>query len=448
MPSAVDVFEELRFVWELYAAVALFLMALSPSRNALPRLALGLAGFSVLSMGYFPWLGFVTKTSPEALILVGLWYVALTFLMTLYLRWCFSTSLSDALYAGIVGYAAQHVVYVLVHELLALWLWPALTSVLPLYVLVSLVVCAVWYGILYLTFFRKLGLAEGSLLANDTFDVLVTATLLCVQLSLAFGFQHLFHSYGENRAHAVWMSALVCLMVLGLQYANFQAVMANRERATTEQMLREAARRGDLSRDLIENVNRTIHDLKHTMRALEQMPSAGRDDFLNQTTEYIERYETLVYSENEVLNTLLSEKALLCESRGIHFSCALAQVDLGFLSMPDLYVLLGNLVDNAIEGVSALSDPARRAISLQFQSRAGLVLISCDNPFEGDLTMRGGLPVTTKGDEVSHGLGLKSVRLIVERYAGSLTVGAKDQVFTVQIALPDPAGASRPANLA
>ena len=104
--------------------------------------------------------------------------------------------------------------------------------------------------------------------------------------------------------------------------------------------------------------------------------------------------------------------------------------------MPDLYVLLGNTIDNAIEAVQRLSDPARRAITLQVQGRAGLVLITCDNPFEGSLRMRGGLPMTSKADALRHGFGLRSMRLIAEKYDGVLSVSTDDGVFTVQISIP------------
>lgn len=314
---------------------------------------------------------------------------------------------------------------------------PQLTEHLAVYAVLSLLVCAAWYGLLYWFFSRRLSLAGEKILEGSPRDVISMTILLVIFLCCTFGFQHIFTIFEGGRPTVIWMTLLLCLMVLGLQYTNFQAAFAGRERAATEQMLREGARHWDLSHELIENVSRSVHDLKHALRALERLPAEQREGFVNETSEYIRRYESLVYSENEALNTLLSEKALLCENRGISFSCTVGSVDLSFISMPDLYVLLGNTIDNAIEAVLRLSDSARRAITLQLQGRAGLVLITCDNPFEGELRMRGGLPLTSKADALRHGFGLKSIRLIAQKYGGVLDVSSDGGVFTVQISIPE-----------
>ena len=51
--------------------------------------------------------------------------------------------------------------------------------------------------------------------------------------------------------------------------------------------------------------------------------------------------------------------------------------------------------------------------------------------------MENGLPVTTKLDEQGfHGFGMKSIRLIAEKYDGSLSVKTQDNVFNLNILLP------------
>ena len=50
--------------------------------------------------------------------------------------------------------------------------------------------------------------------------------------------------------------------------------------------------------------------------------------------------------------------------------------------------------------------------------------------------MRGGMPLTSKSDASGHGFGLKSIRLIAEKYDGILDVSTDGGVFTVQISIP------------
>lgn len=58
----------------------------------------------------------------------------------------------------------------------------------------------------------------------------------------------------------------------------------------------------------------------------------------------------------------------------------------------DVYVMLGNVLDNAIEAVGGVSDPEKRVITLTETEKGGIVCIREDNYFEGELIFDGGLP--------------------------------------------------------
>ena len=62
------------------------------------------------------------------------------------------------------------------------------------------------------------------------------------------------------------------------------------------------------------------------------------------------------------------------------------------------------------------------------------------NYFEGELSLNGGLPRTSKPDSASHGYGLKSMRLTAEKYGGALVVSANDHIFGLNVVLPAYAG--------
>ena len=52
---------------------------------------------------------------------------------------------------------------------------------------------------------------------------------------------------------------------------------------------------------------------------------------------------------NEILDTILTEKSLICENSGIHINCVADGSLLAFMNPVDLYTLFGNALDNAIE---------------------------------------------------------------------------------------------------
>ena len=201
-------------------------------------------------------------------------------------------------------------------------------------------------------------------------------------------------------------------------------------------MLRDSERYYTHSKELIDLINRTCHDLKHQLQALRQVSDEERQQFIEATNQNIQLYHQLVNTDSEVLNTILAEKSLYCSNRRIRLSCAIDSVRLDFVSVPDLYTILGNAIDNAIECVSQLADAEKRVISLTIQSRNSFVSIQTNNYCPGPLALREGLPMTTKSDTVRHGFGLKSIRYLAEKYGGSMCVEEKDHVFTLQVMLP------------
>jgi sensor histidine kinase regulating citrate/malate metabolism len=102
----------------------------------------------------------------------------------------------------------------------------------------------------------------------------------------------------------------------------------------------------------------------------------------------------------------------------------------------DIYALFGNAIDNAVTAVMALEDADKRAISIKILSQAQLVMIQIQNYYAGTLRFEDGLPQTQQTDHRLHGYGMKSMRYTAEKYHGTMTVQAKDQIFCLQVLIP------------
>lgn len=166
------------------------------------------------------------------------------------------------------------------------------------------------------------------------------------------------------------------------------------------------------------------------------MAPEDRQAFIEETEANIQLYQQMVSTDNEVLNTILAEKILYCNSHQIQLNYVVDSVPLAFISIADLYALLDNAIDNAIESVSRLENPERRVIGLTIQNRNAFISIQTNNYYDGKLEFQEGLPVTTKSVRLRHGYGLKSIRYLSQKYGGSMCVSAQDSVFTLQIMLP------------
>ena len=138
----------------------------------------------------------------------------------------------------------------------------------------------------------------------------------------------------------------------------------------------------------------------------------------------LDEYASLVKTGNEVLDVILTEKTLACREQGIQLLCMADGRGLEFVKTHHLYALLGNAIDKA-----------KRVISFSLRRQGELVHIHMENPCAGELSMRSGLPVTTKGDEDYHGFGMLSMKTVAEQYGGGLSVQAEDGVFILDVVL-------------
>lgn len=107
---------------------------------------------------------------------------------------------------------------------------------------------------------------------------------------------------------------------------------------------------------------------------------------------------------------------------------------LGFLSEGDLCALFGSALESAIDAVSKL-DKEQRSISFQIREAFGLLVVTVENPYQGTILFEDGLPVTTKGDTGWHGYGMRSMRMVAERYGGELSVSV-DTLFRLTVSIP------------
>ena len=191
-----------------------------------------------------------------------------------------------------------------------------------------------------------------------------------------------------------------------------------------------------ISEESVDLVNRKYHDLKHQIQLLRsEITSDEKLRYLDEMEEEIHSYEAQNKTGNKTLDTLLTAKSLKCQDLGISLTCVADGAELDFMKPTDLSVLFGNALDNAIESVEKITDADKRLIHLTISREKSFLRIRVENCYEGEINFVGGLPSTAK-DARYHGYGMKSIRSIVEKYNGSMTVKAQDGWFELRILFP------------
>lgn len=206
-----------------------------------------------------------------------------------------------------------------------------------------------------------------------------------------------------------------------------------------QQILEKDRMRYEISKEYIDIINVKCHDLKHQLRGIRQSDKEISDKVLDEIEQAVSIYDADIKTGSKALDVVLAEKIRSCAIRGIEVSCIADGALLSFIQPTDLYSLIGNMLDNAIEAVETLSDKEKRVIGLIISRESGLIRIRAENYFEGSRTIEGGLPATTKDDKYNHGFGTKSIRMIAEKYGGSAVFSTDHNIFTVNILIPSPA---------
>ncbi len=102
------------------------------------------------------------------------------------------------------------------------------------------------------------------------------------------------------------------------------------------------------------------------------------------------------------------------------------------IASKDMVAVLGNIFDNAIEAVRRLPEE-ERLINISMQYDAGCLLITEDNPYDGQKKENW---ETIKRDEENHGMGLYNIKKIAKAYDGWCEIEEEtEKIFTISVLL-------------
>ncbi len=363
-------------------------------------------------------------------------------------RLCAGLSWTDALYGMACAYAAQHMSFCLCT---ALWGEFYQGDIVGFWA--NWLVILVVGGICYYAFARRLP-RDGRYHASRRKALFTAGMVLFIALVLNYAARQI-NGFGEPAESSVVYSIcmiydlLSCVFILWLQTEQRREVALQSDVETERRLRRQLQEQYEFSKKNIDIINQKCHDIKHQIAALRMVRDRREQDAgLEEIERSVLIYDAVSKTGNEVLDTVLTEKSLLCERAHISWTC-MAQGDLlDFMTPVDIYTLFGNALDNAVEGSCTVRDTARRSVAVTVLNRHGAAFIQIENYFDGVLTIENGLPRTTKTDERSHGFGIKSIQSIAERYGGIMNISTEDGIFLLSILIPIPvqaeAGQSRP----
>lgn len=238
----------------------------------------------------------------------------------------------------------------------------------------------------------------------------------------------------------VFLSQCFCVVILYLQNEIFKREYMKDEINMMKLLLKKEQEQYRMTRENIALLNQKCHDMKHQIQAIRAAGKEQQEEYLSGLEETVNLYEAIVKTGNEVLDTILTDKSLYCKDRQIKVSCVVDGSQLHFIKSIDLYSLLGNALDNAIEAVEKFQMIEKRQIDVLIYRQQKFLVLNIINPVKVGPVYEeeGELPVTTKKDKNYHGFGLRSMKYILEKYDGHLNVMVEDDCFDLKMLIPIP----------
>lgn len=176
------------------------------------------------------------------------------------------------------------------------------------------------------------------------------------------------------------------------------------------------------------------HDYRHHIQTMKVHAAKGEYEeitrYLDMLDDDLTNVETVVRTGNRMADAILNSKLSLASEKEIDIK-AEAKIPVSLtVSELDLCIIIGNLLDNAMEACMELP-PERRLIRLYMEMKGTYLYLALTNTAGGRKKHSFG---TTRGE--GHGLGLSRVDAVVQKYGGYVTRASEDEAFSTEILLP------------
>lgn len=180
------------------------------------------------------------------------------------------------------------------------------------------------------------------------------------------------------------------------------------------------------------------HDYRNhiqTMKAYLAMDELDKlSDYLGELDKDLTNVDTVLKTGNVMIDAILNSKLSLAKSKKIQISAKAIVPKKLNISEVDLSIILGNLMDNAMEACDKVQEE-ERFIRVYIDILKGQLYIYVMNAVNNKLTRRGKRYLSTKSGK-HHGFGLMRMDNVVKKYDGYLERQNEEGVFATEIMLP------------
>ena len=188
----------------------------------------------------------------------------------------------------------------------------------------------------------------------------------------------------------------------------------------------------------INEVRRNRHDLRHNLQTLRALIKSEKTDealeYLDTYIEHIEVENQRRFWQNEAVNAALNHYYARALQKKIQANVQVYLPSLGGISQQELCTVVGNILENCIDGCMTVAEEKRRLSFCMLVRGSNSLIITSDNTFDGEVKMEDGRYETTKLN--GSGIGTVSVAKTAEKYGGTARFYHRENEFFTDIFIP------------
>ncbi len=237
----------------------------------------------------------------------------------------------------------------------------------------------------------------------------------------------------------ITISIIITLIINFTAFYLYDAIVAASSEKTERLLLAQQNKYYDsqfnLMRESVNSTNELRHDLKNHLSAIYSLAvNDEKEQLLMHVSEIIKvssNQRQYSHSGNIIIDSIVNFRLQEAEQKNIKLELSIIIPEKIDISSFDMTVILGNLVDNAIRAVGSLKE--NRYINIIIKYDKGRLIIKIDNPYEGEILKENNNLLTTHHNKQNHGIGLKNVTKVLQKYNGYMKIEHENNIFSVML---------------
>ena len=284
---------------------------------------------------------------------------------------------------------------------------------------------------------------KSSVSDNGDLSMLLLMVTLIASLTVFITYYIIGVESNVNTRETVWAVASSIILVSSDILVLWVSIRINERKAENERIKiqleqeKADARYYKLENEKNESLEILRHDMNNHLNTMLGMETNG--DLKDYITSIMEQYnikKRTTFSNNNVLNGLISEYSSKSYTENIEFVVDIRPDTIDDIVATDIVALFGNILSNAYEAAKQCEEINEKYIELVVKRKHETTFIKCVNSCVVQPKIIGGKFISIKKDtDRKHGYGMKSIDKIVNKYHGSHIEQFDENEFTISIIL-------------